>query len=177
MLRWMLNHLIAPVAGSSTSAVEWSTSTTYLNGIPYVLVSVFGEDAKDQVDEDSLELKKRLAQARWVRFWSYWKLATLFREMRKERRRDPLEIELFAYLQLPSAYNWRHPTENERYRILRWAEGLDDVRPRRYLYMRSKWLADQTMRECLDSTKRPASLRRPRSQSALRRLHPERDLV
>lgn len=159
MLNWTLRYLLAPTPSRSVEAVGWSTSTTYLHGIPYVIVSILAEDAKHELDEDSLELKKQIAQARWVRFQSYWKLATLFREMRKERQRDPLEIELFAYLQLPSTYNWRHPTENERYRMLRWAEGMDDDRPRGHLYSRSKWLADQTMCDGAASRKRSGFLR------------------
>jgi len=138
-----------PAANIPVKLVEWSACTTYMHGIPYVLVSILEEDVKetDEGDTDTIELKQQLAQARWLRFRSYWKLAKIFREMRREVCRDPLEIELFAYLQLPTTYNWRYPTSQERYQMLRWAQGLDDMRPRAGLYQHSKWIADQLF-EC-----------------------------
>lgn len=148
MWQSIVKRIFSPIHGCEVENTTWSSTTMYLHGIPYVVISVFVDEEKEAViDEDVLELKKKIARTRWTRFWSYWELAKLFREMRKERRRDPLEVELFAYLQLPSTYNWRNPTEDERYRMLRWAQGLDDPRPRKSLFARSKWLADQVQGE------------------------------
>ena len=63
MLNWTLRYLLAPTPSRSVEAVGWSTSTTYLHGIPYVIVSILAEDAKHELDEDSLELKKQIAHA------------------------------------------------------------------------------------------------------------------
>lgn len=139
----MLNLLSLKVFTSTKecSDKEWLTATTNIEGISYVLVSVFS--ATEYQDPNMLEINKEIARSRWHKFRYYWKLARLFREMRQEEKREPLCVELFAFLQFPTTYNWRSPTANERYCMLRWAEGLDDVRHRKDIYARSKWIADQ----------------------------------
>ena len=118
---------------SSDNGKEWLTSTTNIEGISYVLVPV--TRATDYKNPNLIEIIKEIARSRWNKFRSYWKLSRLFQEMRQEEKREPLCVERFAFLQFPTTYNWRSPTANERDRMLRWAEGLDDIRPREDIYI------------------------------------------
>lgn len=134
-----------PAPPSSAQGVrEWGMSLTAVDGVQYILVStLLPPPCISSRSEEEMQLARSLARARWSRFRSYWQLTTLFRDMRRERNRDPLLTELFAFLQFPRTYDWRNPNENERYLMLRWAQGMDDTRPREDIYARSKWLADR----------------------------------
>ena len=145
MLQWLAENLSLLVSSESVRSYRhvnsWHFTSTDIEGVVYVLVHKSFHERSRRANTCSLAMD--MARARWLRFRSYWRLAKLFREMRAERGREPLSVELFAYMQFPLSYNWRMPTENERYCMLRWAEGLDDCRPRKDIYLRAQWIADQ----------------------------------
>lgn len=125
--------------------VLWEITPLSLCGSCYLLIepaypaSQETEEVAPFRDQESRDL----ARMHWDRFKAYWRLTPIFREMRRERARDPRLVEFFAYLQFPPSYNWRRPSADERMQIERWDAGLDDARPREPLYLRTKWLADR----------------------------------
>jgi len=134
---------LAPVA--TFPGVLWEITPLSLCGSCYLLIepaypaSQETEEVAPFRDQESRDL----ARMHWDRFKAYWRLTPIFREMRRERARDPRLVEFFAYLQFPPSYNWRRPSADERMQIERWDAGLDDARPREPLYLRTKWLADR----------------------------------
>lgn len=131
----------------------WTFDTAFLCGSSYIVITLEdnGPDVArasclEQEEDNVLVIRSIRAHVLWRRLQGYLQLTPIFRQMRKEWQRDPDLVEFFAFLQLPSTYNWRHPSAEETGQIERWKRGLDDTRPKLPLYQRTLWLMDEIER-------------------------------